>query len=72
MSNTRLQLRFVLEAADYLGMGLVPHPAPFQQHVVNADAVVNLAEVAAVDLEKTSIEVTAREASQLSTLRVLR
>ena len=54
------QLRFVLEAADYLGMGLVPHPAPFQQHVVNAEsAVVNLAEVAAVDLEKTSIEVTA-------------
>ena len=41
-------------------MSLVPHTAPLQQHVVNAEiSVVNAAEMAAIDLEKTAIEVTA-------------
>ena len=50
------KLRFALKAAEDFGVSLVPHAAPLQQHVINAEsAVVNLAEVAAVDLEKTSI-----------------
>ena len=54
------QLRFALEAAEDLGMGLVPHAAPLHQHVIDAEAaVVKPAEVLAIDLEELAVKVSA-------------
>jgi hypothetical protein len=54
------QVRFALEATENFGMGLVPHAPPLQQHVIDVQFLsFDSAEVLAVNLQKTAIEMAA-------------